>query len=88
MSLRPLNRDPKYMSGPYASMFNIPVHQGNAGFAQNPYKGSSCHPSDITCFSLVNGVVPCYNDNRSQMVWRATGDITKIVTAQPTPLKL
>ena len=78
MSLRPLNRDPRYMSGDYASMFNIPVHQSNANFASNPYKPGTCQPEDIVNFSLTQGGLPCNPDRSNVTVWRTTGELSKL----------
>jgi len=79
MSLRPLNREPQYMSGDYAKMFNIPVHQSNQGFAMNPYRPGTSRPEQCVCFSLINGNVPCgqYDPNNIN-VWRTTGELAKL----------
>lgn len=78
MSLRPLNRDPKYMSGPYAGMFDIPIHQGNARFTSSPYRPGVCRPEDIACFSLTRGNEPCTHDPANLLVWRSTGELAKL----------
>jgi hypothetical protein len=83
MSLRPLNRDPKYMSGDYANMFDIPVHQSNQGFATRPYVPASCRPGDSVCFSLTNGSIACRPDQDSLLIWRATGDLTSLSIKKP-----
>ena len=85
MSLRPLNRDPKYMSGEYANMFDIPVHQSNKGFAQNPYSQMRCGASKAVCFSLVNGAMPCQTDDKNIIVWRAMGDLSVLPNKQAGP---
>lgn len=76
MSLRPLNRDPKYMSGEYKEMFKIPSHDSNKRFVSNPYNPSN--GSDKTCFSLTEGARPCKPDNTKILVWNAVGDVIRV----------
>ena len=82
MSLAPLNRDPKYMSGEYANMFNIPVHPGNNAFASNPYRPATCFPGESVCFSLKGGMLPCKQDPDTLVIWRPTGDLTELQLRQ------
>lgn len=74
-SLRPLNRDPEYMTGDYASMFNLDVHAGNKKFAENPYKSGSCKPTDRVCFSLTDGALPCAPDQTKIVSYGADGKL-------------
>lgn len=82
MSLRPLNRDPMYMSGDYGRMFDIPAHQGNQAFVYNPYTPAKCSASKAVCFSLINGAIPCQFPSDNIVVWRAMGDLGTITGAK------
>lgn len=85
MSLRPLNRNPKYMSGRYIRMFDIPVHQSNKGFAQNPYNHLKCDQGSVTCFSLMKGALPCNNDLNQISIWRSLGDLKTLPRSHKLP---
>lgn len=78
VSPTPLNRQPKYMSGEYAKMFDLAVHDSNRTFANNPYKPNTCRCGDQVCFSLTKGALPCRPDDNSMLVWNATGNIMSI----------
>lgn len=76
------------MSGNYASMFDIPVHQSNMGFASNQYRAGACQPEDIVNFSLTNGELPCNNDRSKLTIWRTTGELSQLpVQAQAATRK-
>lgn len=85
MSLRPLNRDPKYMNGEYKKMFKIPSHQSNKQFAANPYKPKTCECGDQVCFSLTKGALPCKPDKTKMLVWNATGQVIQVPVHQDYP---
>ena len=76
MSLRPLNRDPKNMSGEYSKMFDLVVHKGNKGFALNSYNPQDNNPASIPCFSLIHGAAKGTVEMEKLVVWRAGGDLT------------
>jgi hypothetical protein len=78
MSLRPLNRDPKNMSGEYSKMFELQVHAGNKEFSLNPYNPKDNSPASIPCFSLVHGAGKGKADMEKVIVWRASGDLTSL----------
>lgn len=78
MSLRPLNRDPKYMSGDYKKMFKIASHDSNKHFAANPYKPGTCECGDQVCFSLTKGALPCKPDKTQMLVWNAAGEVVQV----------
>lgn len=70
---RTLNRDPKYMSGKYAKMFDIEPIASNKNFALNQYKPGKCECSNMVCFSLVNGAMACRPDNTKMLAYNADG---------------
>jgi len=78
MSLRPLNRDPKNMTGDYKKMFKIASHDSNKQFVSNPYKPGKCECSDQVCFSLTKGAIACKPDKTQMLVWNAQGEITQV----------
>ena len=91
MSLRPLNHDPKYMSGDYAKMFQIESIPSNRAFVQNAYKPGTCQCNDNVCFSLTKGAMPCRPD-KTKMLWiGADGTVQTIPVGhhgpQPTQVK-
>lgn len=59
MSLRTLNRDPKYATGEYSKMFDIDILPSNADFVRNPYKPGDCSGTGLVCFSLTKGAKKC-----------------------------
>ena len=75
MSLRPLNRNPKYMSGSYISMFDIPLNPANKEFVKNVYDRNKCNEGSVTCFSIKQGALPCNNNLNQISVWRSIGDL-------------
>lgn len=78
MSLRPLNKDPRYMSGEYKKMFDIDSHQSNDEFSKNPYVPGKCKCLDTVCFSLTKGAIPCLPNKTKMLVWNAEGVVTTV----------
>ncbi len=81
-SLRPLNRDPKYMTGDYLKMFDIESIPSNKHFVSNPYKPGSCKCNDNVCFSLSHGAVACRPDATKTLVYNAEGRMVEIPSVQ------
>lgn len=82
---RTFNRDPKYMTGEYAKMFNIEPIPSNKEFATNPYN-QACGCGDTICFSLTNGALRC-NPNRTQMmVYSPEGKLVTVPVSHDGPV--
>ena len=78
MSLKPLNREKKYMTGDYAKQFDIESHSSNKRFVSNPYKPGHCECNDQVCFSLTKGALPCRPDKTTMLVYNAEGKVVKV----------
>lgn len=66
------------MTGEYAKMFDIQEHESNKHFVRNPYKSGTCQCSDMVCFSLTNGSLPCRPDKTKMLVYSAEGTVTSV----------
>ena len=77
-SLRPLNRNPKYMIGEYSKMFDIEQISSNKQFVSNPYKPDNCKCNDNVCFSLSRGAAACRPDNAKTLLYSAEGKMLNI----------
>jgi len=74
------------MTGEYAKMFDIEPLSSNNKFVNNQYKPGTCQSSGISCFSLVDGALPCQIDNTKMLVYSAEGDLMAVPVQHGGPV--
>lgn len=83
---RTFNRDPKYMSGEYTKMFEIESLSSNSNFVKNQYKPGTCQSSGMSCFSLIDGALPCQANNTKMLVYNAEGELMSVPVQHGGPV--
>lgn len=82
---RTFNRDPKYMTGAYAKMFEIEPIASNAQFVQNPYKPNTCRCGDTVSFSLTEGARKCQRDQTKMAIFNTEGQLVTVPVSHDGP---
>ncbi len=75
---RTLNQETRFMTGEYAKMFDLDVHQSNKHFVKNPYRPGTCKCNDMVCFSLTNGSLSCRPDKARMLIYSTEGGLTAV----------
>jgi hypothetical protein len=78
MSLKALNQYEQNTSGKYSEMFDLPVLSVNQMFVKNPYLAGRAGCSDVVCFSLTGGMLPCKPSANTMLYYDASGKISKV----------
>ena len=78
MSLKALNQYEQNTSGEYRQMFDLPVLSVNERFVKNPYMPGKEACSEVVCFSLTGGMLPCKPSRNTMLYYDAAGKISKV----------
>ena len=77
-SLKALNQYEQNTTGQYAEMFDLPILPVNEKFVKNPYVVGRAECSNIVCFSLTGGMLPCKPSNNTMLYYDSTGKISRV----------
>jgi hypothetical protein len=78
MSLKALNQYEQNTAGTYREMFDLPLLPVNERFVKNPYINGKAGCSDVVCFSLTGGMLPCKPAGNTMLYYDASGKISKV----------
>ena len=79
-NLPTLNQYERFSKGDYVKQFKLSPNTQNQDFITNSYTPNRCDVSDLVCFSLTKGAMPCKPDQTLMLGYNVAGELvtTKI----------